>query len=240
MKVKTPYLPLLTLFHSAFLFVCFSALESCSTTAATTITGSWKAPEASKYNDFFVVVLSKNLPVRSTLENDISRKLKKEGVKVSQSLSVFSPAEKLETPEEKKVAVEKIQALGHDAIITIVVVRHTEEERYVPGANSSQPVAVGVGTGYYNPARGGALPAGSYGSFGGYYADASTTYTTPGYYETDKTYFVQSNVYDAKTSRLVWSAQSETFNPANLAAASSDFSTVMAEAMAKAGIFNKK
>ena len=239
MKVKTSSSFLRLSVQIVLMIICLAALESCSITAATTITGTWKDPEAANYKDFFVVVLSKNLPARSSLEKDISKKLKHEGVKVSKSLSVFPSTEKLETPEEKKAAVEKIQGLGHDAIITIVLVRQTEEERYVPGVNSSTPTPVGIGTGYYNPVRGGALPPGSYGSFGGYYANASTAYTTKGYYEMDKNYFVQSNVYDARTSKLVWSAQSETFNPANLAAASSDFSTVMVEAMKKAKILYK-
>lgn len=230
---------LVFLYTSLFAVVLLIALESCSSTAATQITGSWRAPEAKTYNDFFVAVLSKNLSARSTLERDISSRLKHEGVKVTQSLDIFSHSDKLETPEEKKAAVEKIQGLGHDAIITVSIVRHTEENRYVKGANSYTPTNIGYGSGYYQPMTGQVPGPGYYGTFGGYYTSASTAYTTPGYYETDKVYFVESNVYDMSTSKLVWSAQSETFYANDLNTASNDFSQVMVEAMSKASLLAK-
>jgi hypothetical protein len=239
MKCKPVRFSLLTSLLVLLLIIGSGVFESCSTTAATKITGSWKDPEAKNYREFFVAVLSKNLPARSTLEQDISRRLKQEGVKVAQSMDLFPHTEKLETAEEKKAAVEKIQGLGHDAIITVTLVRHTEENRYVPGANSYTPTAIGYGSGYYSPTTGGA-PAGNYGTFGGYYTNASTLYQTPGYYEMDKIYFVESNVYDARTAKLVWSAQSESFNPGNLATASGDFSQVMVEAMKKAKLIYKE
>lgn len=223
---------------SVFVAILMIALESCSSTAATQITGSWRAPEAKDYNDFFVAVLSKNLSARTTLERDISSRLKHEGVRVTQSLDIFSHSEKIETPEEKKAAVEKIQSLGHDAIITISVIRHTEENRYVQGANSYSPTSIGYGTGYYQPMTGQVPGPGYYGTFGGYYTSASSAYTTPGYYETDKVYFVESNVYDAATSKLVWSAQSETFYGSDLSTASNDFSQVMVDAMKKAKLIH--
>jgi len=222
------------------LIFCFSILQSCSSQLATTLTGSWKDPEATSYKDFMVVVLSKKLPVRSTVEDDITIRLKRAGVKGAKSLDVIPHTEKVETQEDRKAAVEKIQSLGHDAIITITLVKQTEESRYIPGTNSYSPTNVGVGSGYYNPVTGeGQQGTGSY-AFGSYYMGASTAYNTPGYYEKDKTYFLQSNVYDLKTSKLIWSAQSQTFDPGNIAAASHDFSLVMVDAMKKANLLYKK
>jgi hypothetical protein len=220
------------------LIIGLAALDSCSSTTATKITGSWKDPEAKNYKDYFVVVLNKKLPVRSTLEKDISRRLRHEGVKVTESMSIFPHTEDVETTEQKKAAVEKIQGLGHDAIITITVVKHTDEKRYVQGTTAYTPTNLGYGTGY-TPATGGAPLTGTYGAFGGYYVSGSSLYQSEGYYETDKTYFVESNVYDAKTSKLIWSAQSQTFNPSDLAMASGDFSLVMVDAMKKAGLISK-
>ena len=71
------------------LIIGFVLLESCSATTATKITGSWKDPEAKNYKDYFVAVLNKKLPVRSTLGKDISRRLKKEGLRQRRAL-VFS------------------------------------------------------------------------------------------------------------------------------------------------------
>ncbi len=219
------------------LIIGFAVLESCATTTATKITGSWKDPEALYYKDYFVAVLNKKLPVRSTLEKDISRRLKKEGVKTTESMSIFPHSEEVETAEQKQVAVEKIQSLGHDAIIVVRVLKHTEENRYVQGTSAYAPTNLGYGSGY-TPATGGAPVTGTYGAFGGYYISGSSLVQSQGYYETDKTYFVESNVYDARTSKLVWSAQSQTFNPGDLATASGDFSLVMVEAMKKAGLIH--
>jgi len=222
------------------IIIFFTILESCSSTAITHITATWKDPEAGKYKDFFVAVLSKNKVARSTIEKDISKRLKKEKVQVARSLDFFPHSEKIETPEEKKAAVEKIQGMGHDAILVIVVIKHTEENRYVQGTNSYAPTPVGVGSGYYNPTKGGPPAGGSYGAFGTYYMDASSSYQTQGYYETDKTYFLESRLFDAKTAKLVWSAQSETFNPADIGSASGDFAAVLVDAVKKAGLVGGK
>jgi len=84
---------------------CFLFVLSCGA-PATTITGSWKDPNADSYKDFFVTVLSKNKQARQQLEGDISDRLKRQHVKVTRSLDVFEHSEKAETPEEKKAAVE--------------------------------------------------------------------------------------------------------------------------------------
>src|SRR5690242_2796655 len=99
---------------TSLLIICFVFVLSCGT-PATKITGSWKDPEAGSYKDFFIVVLSKNQQVRQQLEGDIADRLKKAHVKVTRSLEVFPHNEKVDTPEEKKAAIEKIKSLGHDA-----------------------------------------------------------------------------------------------------------------------------
>jgi hypothetical protein len=216
--------------------VSLFTIDACAPEKITTvITGSWKEPSANRYRSFFVVVLNNNYPVRGTLEADISGLLKKDGIQAVKSLDVFGKEQKFETLEEKQAAVDKIQSLGHDAIITVSVLRHTDESRYVEGTTSYSPTAVGVGSGYYNPATGANQGTGTH-AFGTYYMGASSLYNTPGYYETDRVYFVQSNVYEASTAKLIWSAQSETFYPGNLAAASRDFSSAMVRAMKDAGI----
>jgi hypothetical protein len=232
-------------YASAFivLFIaCFAVLNSCSTRRPTTnITGSWKDPEGKSYQNFFVAVLAKSLPARSSMEGDISRDLKREKVKATKSLDVLGHNQKVETAEEKQAAVEKIQSLGYDAIIVVTLIKKTEESRYIEGTTSYTPTNIGVGTGYYNPVTGSTSGTnGNYGAFGIYYMDASSAYNSEGYYETDKIYFVQSNMYDATTKKLVWSAQSDTFYPGDLATASNDFAFVMVDALKKANLIYKK
>jgi hypothetical protein len=217
---------------------CFIFVTSCGT-PATKITGSWKDPNAKSYKDFFVAVLTKNKQARQQLEGDIADRLKRERVKVTRSLDVFQHTEKVETPEERKAAIEKIKSLGHDAIMVIKLVNKTEDTRYVAGTNSYAPTNIGIGTGY-NLQTTGAPPPGQYGAFGMYYLDNYGSHSTPSYYQMDQFYFLESNLFDAKTEKLVWSAQSEVFNPANLPSASGDFSFVMLDALKKGNLIYKK
>jgi hypothetical protein len=224
------------------LFVaCFALLNSCATRRPTTnITAEWKDPERKSYQNFFVAVLAKNLQARSSMEGDISRDLKREKVKAIKSLDVLGHNEKVDTPEEKRAAVDKIKSLGYDAIMVVTLLKQTEENRYVDGTTSYTPTNIGVGTGYYNPVTGSTAGTnGNYGAFGMYYMAASSATSTNGYYETDKIYFVQSNMYDAKTEKLVWSAQSDTFFAGDLATASNDFAYVMVDALKKANLIYK-
>jgi hypothetical protein len=212
-------------------------LTSCATRKPTTnISGSWKDPQGKTYGNFLIAVLAKNLPARSSIEGDISRDLKREKVKASKSLDILGHNEKLETPEQKRAAVDKIKTMDYDAIMVVTLLKKTEESRYVAGTSSYTPANIGVGTGYYNPVTNESTSGGSYGPFGVYYIEGSSTFNSPGYYEKDQIYFVQSNLYDAKTEKLVWSAQSDTFYSGDLATASNDFAYVMVQELKKANL----
>jgi len=228
----------LSSYHKSLVLVGFVFLLSCSA-PATQVTGTWKDPAAGSYKDFFVAVLTKNQQARQQLEGDIATRIAHEHVKVTRSLTVFPHNEKVETPEERKVAVEKIQRLGHDAIMVIKIINKTEDKIYVPGTNSLAPTSIGIGTGY-NLQTTGAPPPGAYGDFGMYYLDNYGTYSTSGHYKKDETFFIESKLFDAKTSRLVWSAKSELFNPVNLQGASGDFSFVMVNELKKGNLIFRK
>lgn len=58
----------------------------------------------------------------------------------------------------------------------------------------------------------------------------------PGYYVTDKTYFIETNLYSTNTDRLIWSAQSETVNPSSIDAFAKEYPEVLLERMVKDGL----
>lgn len=37
-----------------------------------------------------------------------------------------------------------------------------------------------------------------------------------GYYATENTYYIETNLYDVNSGKLVWSTQSESYNPCSL------------------------
>jgi hypothetical protein len=57
---------------------------------------------------------------------------------------------------------------------------------------------------------------GMYGSYYGYYNYYSPQVYSPGYYSSDKTYYIESNFYDLASDELLWSIQSEAYNPTSL------------------------
>ena len=61
----------------------------------------------------------------------------------------------------------------------------------------------------------------------------------PGYYATDKNYYLEINLYDAKTEELVWSAQSETTNPSSIETFSNSFSQLVVNQLIKDGLISK-
>ncbi len=210
--------------------LCFTA---CSPSAS--IVASWKEPSTAAYKDLFVTAFTHKVSIRSMLEQDLGDRLRSKDVKVTQSLEIFPANTKFVTEEERKAAVEKIQSLGFDAIITLSVVRVTDDVRYVPSSTQYTPMNYGIGGSYY-----GVMGVGYYGTFGGYYNYGYSTYTTPGYYVEDKAYFVESNMYDAKSSKLIWSVQSEILNPTDISSTADDVTWAIASKLKRDNLIYKQ
>jgi hypothetical protein len=66
------------------------------------------------------------------------------------------------------------------------------------------------GTAYYP------MNYGYYGSYYGYYNYYYPQIYSPGYYSSDKTYYIETNFYDMESDQLLWSIQSEAYNPTNI------------------------
>ena len=80
---------------------------------------------------------------------------------------------------------------------------------------------------------------GYYGRFYGYYSYYNPVMYDPGYYATDKNYYIEMNLYDAQTEALVWSAQSETTNPSSIESFSKTFAQSVEYQLVKDGIISK-
>lgn len=191
---------------------------------STKITGSWKAPESKEggYKNIFVTALTDRLVARQTIENDLDELFQKDGIQASSSFEIIPPGFKA-SPENKDKTVKAIQDAGHDAILTVALLDQTSETRYVPGTTMYSPMGYG----------------GYYGGFYGYYSYYNPVMYDPGYYTTDKNYYIEMNLYDAQTEALVWSAQSETTNPSSIESFSKTFAESVGYQMQKDGIISK-
>ncbi|TDQ19694.1 hypothetical protein DFQ04_1519 [Algoriphagus boseongensis] len=198
-------------------------LFACS--PSTKILGSWASPEkqAGGYNDIMILGISESVIGRQTFEDQVQNVLTQDGIKASNSSSIIPPGTRPSESEKEKFA-QQLRAKGHDAILTVALLDQTNETRYVPGTTAYAPMGYG---GYYR-------------SYWGYYNYYSPLMYDPGYYTTDKNYYLEANLYDVNTEQLVWSSQSETTNPANLEAFARAFAMVISDQMIKDGIIIKK
>jgi hypothetical protein len=122
---------------------------------------------------------------------------------------------------DKDLVLKLIKDRGCDAILSVAVIDVKSETRYV-----SNSITVG-----YMPYAGYGPYYGSYGMYGtgfyGYYNYWSPTLYDPGYYTTDKTYFIEANVYDTETQQLIWSVQSKAYNPSGIEKSSQEYTDIL-------------
>lgn len=205
------------------LLVLVAGVLSCKpANEITEITGSWKNPEVTprSMKTILVMTINGSKEAREKIENDLSRALQQHGYQTIQGLEVLPSGVTSVTQEDRAIVLDKIEEREVDGILTVALLNEHTEDRYVPGADRYDPVP-----------RFGYTPR-----FWGYYSDLYPVLNTPGYYQEDKVYFLETNVYDAHTEDLLWSAQSHTYSPDNLSSVTKDFATVLISRMEKDGI----
>ncbi len=191
---------------------------------ATEITGSWKNTNTNiagnDIHTILVTAMTDRVNVRQTIENDLSSALEKKGYATIKSIDVIPPTFTDGKKPDREKLLSKISGTGADAILTVALIDKETETRHVPGNAAYAP-----------------LPRFSYyGTFWGYYNTWVPTLYSPGYYEEDKVYFIETNLYDAESEELLWSAQSETYNPSTLASFAEDFSEVVVGKLQEDGL----
>lgn len=199
-----------------FMFV----LISCGPTQK--ITSSWINPEIKerpKYTKIFIMAMAQNQSYKATIEQDLAYAANAKKLQVIKSSEFFQPnftSSGSNTPVDKEEILKKVREAGCDVIMTVALVDKKSETRYVPGTTTYSPYMGYGGMGAYG--------------FGGYYGYAyPSMYSTPGYYTEDKTYFMQANLFDAASEKLIWAAQSEAYDPTKISTFSRDYADLLVE-----------
>jgi hypothetical protein len=175
-------------------------LTACGTN--TMITGSWHKNNANVngYRKIFVAAMTSNIPVKQAVENGLQEQLSQKGLTIEKSVDVFPPNFSTQTGAKRELILDKIQGTGADGILTVALLRQETESHYVRG------------NAYYNPG----IRFGYYNRFWNYYSNWYPSVYSPGYYDQQKVYYLETNLYNAKTEELIWAAQSKTYDPTNL------------------------
>jgi len=177
-----------------------------------------------KYKSVFIAALVENKELRSTLENALAVEAKKRHLRTVKSMEVFTPNFSKENTPSKEEMLKVIKKKDCDAIFTVALLDVKTESHYVPGSQM------------YNP-----YPTfGYYGGWYGYYGYHYPQIYDPGYYSTDKMYYLESNLFDADTEKILWSAQSETTNPASIGQFSNDYVKAIVQELVKRGFLEQE
>ncbi|MEA3479444.1 MAG: hypothetical protein U9R60_14765 [Bacteroidota bacterium] len=192
--------------------------------ASQKITTSWINPEAKSkgpYESVFVMVLAQSNAASFDIEDRMAETFASRGRKSVVSSSVFpaqlSAAESLTRDQMAEV----IKRTGCDAVFIIAVLDVLSVETYNPG------------TAYYP------MNYGMYGSYYGYYNHYYPQVYSPGYYSTDKTFYIETNFYDVASDQLLFSIQSEAYNPSSLDSWFKEYSYNLTKELKKEGLISK-
>jgi hypothetical protein len=187
------------------------------------ITSSWKAENTmpQKYNKVMVLGLIREADrtVQINMENHLVNDLKELGYNAVSSFQEYGP--KAFDNMEEDAAVAKLKGSGIDAVLTIVLLDKQKERKYYAGDIYYSPY------GYY------------YNRFWGYRTTLYRRIYEPGYYITDTKYFWESNLYDMNTQKLIYSVQTQSFDPANSDNQAHHYGQLIIQDMAKNNVIRK-
>jgi hypothetical protein len=116
-------------------------------------------------------------------------------------------------PPDSLAIVEKVRSSGANLVMVSRLLGVNEVQTYVPGTVGYYP------TGYY-----------------GYYAGGMAVVGTPGYYETDTEFELETNVFDVASEKLVWSGASQTVDPSNMSDLCNSISSAVVQSMVSTGV----
>jgi hypothetical protein len=197
--------------------VFFAALFIFSSCTSSRITSSWKSPDLQpkKYKKILVLGLLKETdrPLRERMEEHIIGDLKNLGYDAVCSCIEYDPKAFNNMKEEE--ALQKLDAGGIDAVLTVVLLDKTKERYYVPGRVNYTPYTI------YNR------------HWWGYYSTMYGRIYEPGYYEVSTKYFWESNFYDLGTKQLLYSVQTESFDPGSAQSLAHEYGKLIINSMVK-------
>ena len=191
------------------LLILASYFTSCG--PSTKIEKAWMEPGSSVSNSpgtkALVIALVKDETSRRVIEDALVSRIKAQAVASYTSLT----DDMLKAASEE--SLNKLLTQGQYTHILIMRLADVEKETsYVPGTT----------TGYY-------------GGYGRYYGYGASMYSSPGYYQTDKNYFVETTIYDVASNKLLWTGTTKTVNPSKLDKTVQDIADVVTAKMKKDG-----
>jgi hypothetical protein len=178
---------------------------------STKIVKTWQEPGATVSsnagNKALVIAMVKDESSRRIIEDELAKRLNGTAVASYTMLS----ADMLKQANEA-VLNEKLTEGKFTHVLMMRLADVEKETSYVPGTT----------TGYY-------------GGYGGFYGYGAGMYSTPGYYTTDKNYFVETTVYTINPNKLIWTGTTKTVNPSKMEKTVNEIADAVSDEMRKEG-----
>lgn len=207
-------------FQLIWLLAGMIAFHGC---ASSHITSVWKAPEATAADFKKIMVLGiirdADRTLRIGMEEHVSGDLKALGYNSFSAYQLYGPKE-FENMTEEQVG-QKLRLQDIDAVLTIVLLDKQKERLYVPGHIIYSPY------GAYHE------------RFYGYYRSLSNRIAMAGYYETTAKYFWESNLYDLRSNKLLFSVQTQSFDPLSTNALAHEYGQKIVQSMVSNQVIRK-
>ena len=184
---------------------------------------AWVNPDRpdKKYTTVFVAAFLQKSDIKFAIEDDLGAAAKAKGFNVVKGYEVFPPNFNQDNMRDKEVALNAIRKRGCDVILSVAIIDTKSETHYVSSYSSFSPYA---GYGAY----------GAYGTgFYGYYSYWQPYIYEEGYYQTDKTYFIEATAFDMETQAIIWQVQSKAYNPNDLEKSSKEYTSLLMDQFEK-------
>ena len=200
------------------LLFCFMLLNIMFLTGCSSshLLHSWKANTPVKnYNKILVLGLNtdKDPVEREKMEVHLAGDLEALKYHAVPAIKEYGPLSFSDLNEEQ--LLKKFANSGFDAVLTIVLLDKAKEQQYVRGNVNYQPND-------------------TYRRYlWGYYNTLQDRIFSPGYYITNTRYFWESNFYDLTTRELVYSAQTESFDPTSAESLGHEYGQMIVKDMVK-------
>jgi len=180
----------------ALALLAVGLVGGCKKGASTTIPLSWKNPNFSStsFKKLFVIGVGEDDGARRLFEDTFAKAIAAEGTAAQASWGHLPQTEKL-TEEQVRSAID---GGDFDGVLITHLLSVDQDKEYIPPSTYTVPTHT-YGYGYY-----------------GYYGASYEVVHQPGYYKTNTTFRVETNLYAVGTGELVWSGRSDTVNPESL------------------------
>ncbi len=188
------------------------------------IISSWGSQknEGKNYDTILVLGLmhDKDQQLQEKIENHIAGNLNNLGYNAFTSIEKYGPNAFCEMTE--KQALGKLKNSGIDAIMTIVLANKKIEKQFIPDTWPGNPNQ------HFQP------------GFWDYYRAVRKQIFEPGYYFENTQYFWETNLYEMAGQLLLYSVQSQSFNPDNKEKLAHEYAQVIIKNMSRKKVIRQQ